>query len=71
MLILKKEFKGRETEIQRELEEMCMDAFSQRDIPYFYEFVDEFPYTPNGKVDYKALEEEGIGEAKVASGAVF
>ena len=50
---------------------MCIEAFSQRDIPYFYEFVDRFPYTPNGKVDYKALEDEGIGEAKVALGAIF
>lgn len=71
VIILKAEFKGKEDEIQRELEEMCMEAFSQRDIPYYYEFLDEFPYTLNGKVDYKALENAGIGQAKVAEGAIF
>ncbi len=71
VIILKEEFKGKEDEIQRELEEMCMKAFSQRDIPYYYEFKNAFPYTLNGKVDYKALEHEGIVKARVAQGAIF
>ena len=33
-----------------------MEAFSQRDIPYFYEFVDRFPYYLPEKEDFRALE---------------
>ena len=71
VIILKKEYKGKENEVQQELEDWCMKAFSQRDIPYYYEFLEEFPYTPNGKVDYKALENEGVVKANVAKGVVF
>ncbi|MGN0431112.1 MAG: AMP-binding protein [Lachnospiraceae bacterium] len=71
VIILKEEFKGKEDKIQQELEKMCMTAFSQRDIPYYYEFLNEFPYTPNGKVDLKALEDEGISRATLAAGVVF
>lgn len=71
VIILKEEYKGKEDEVQQELEEWCMKAFSQRDIPYYYEFLEEFPYTPNGKVDYKVLENEGVGKANVAKGVIF
>lgn len=71
VIILKEAYKGKEDEVQQELEKMCLSEFLQRDTPYWYEFVDEFPYTPNGKVDYKALEDKGIGQARVAEGLVF
>ena len=71
VIILKQDFKGQEDKVQRELEEMCLSAFSQRDIPYYYEFLEEFPYTINGKVDYRTLESEGIEKARVAEGVVF
>lgn len=71
VIILKEAYKGQEDEVQRELEKMCLSEFSQRDIPYWYEFVDEFPYTANGKVDYKVLEDKGISQANVAEGVVF
>ena len=71
VIMIKEEFKGKEDEVQQELEELCMKTFSQRDIPYYYEFLEEFPYTPNGKVDYKALENEGVGNSKVAEGVIF
>lgn len=71
VIVLQEAFKGREDEIQHELEKMCLSEFSQRDIPYWYEFVEEFPYTPNGKVDYKALENGGITNARVAEAAIF
>jgi long-chain acyl-CoA synthetase len=63
VIVLKDEYKGQEQKVQIELEKMCMEHFSQRDVPYYYEFVDELPITANGKVDYQQLEETGIVNA--------
>lgn len=63
VVVLKKEYIGLEEEVQKELEDMCMREFSQRDVPYFYEFRDSLPITPNGKIDYRLLESEGIGNS--------
>ena len=66
VIVLKNEYKGLEDEVQKELEDMCMKKFSQRDVPYFYEFRDSLPMTPNGKVDYRLLESEGVEKATPA-----
>lgn len=66
VVVLKKEYRGMENEIQKQLEKMCMDNFSQRDVPYFYEFKDSLPMTQNGKVDYRLLENEGIDNCRYA-----
>ena len=55
-IVLKDEYKGQEEQIQKELEDLCMSNFSQRDVPYYYNFRDEIPYTPGGKIDCISLE---------------
>lgn len=42
----------------QELEELCNSALSAHQIPYNYDFVDDFPRTAAGKVDYRKLEED-------------
>ena len=66
VIVLKDEYKGKEKEIQKELEDMCIREFSQRDVPYYYEFKEAIPFTPNGKVDFRRLEDEGIEHASEA-----
>ena len=41
---------------------MCEVKFPERDVPYYYEFVDEFPLTSVGKVDYKKLAARGVSD---------
>lgn len=66
VIVLKDEYKGKERQVQKELEDMCIREFSQRDVPYYYEFKESIPFTPNGKVDYRKLESEGIEKAYMA-----
>ena len=65
-IVLKDEYKGQEEQIQKELEDLCMSNFSQRDVPYYYNFRDEIPYTPGGKIDFISLEKEGTDNTRKA-----
>lgn len=47
-------------ELIKELDEMCNNEFPERDVPYYYEFVQEIPKTLAGKDDYRAIEKLGI-----------
>lgn len=66
VLVLSSENDSDPQVIQAELEEMCLNALSKRDVPYYYEFRDALPYTSNGKVDFKQLEDEGVGDSHPA-----
>lgn len=66
VIVLKDEFKGHEVEVQEELETVCSENLPERDVAYYYEFVDEIPMTPAGKVDFKALESTGIENANAS-----
>lgn len=63
VVVLKDEFKGHEKEIQKELEKSCGENLPERDVAYFYEFVDSIPMTSAGKVDFKTIESTGIEKA--------
>lgn len=63
VIVLTSEGMACQKRIQGELEKTLLAKFSRRDIPYFYEFRDELPHTPNGKVDFKKLESEGVENA--------
>lgn len=63
VVVLKDDFKGFEDEVQGMLEKLCSDNLPERDVAYYYEFVDKIPMTPAGKVDFKALESTGIEKA--------
>lgn len=41
----------------QEMEHLCKNALSIHQIPYKYDFVEDFPRTAAGKVDYRKLEE--------------
>lgn len=59
-IILNKDTDVSVEDIIAELDEMCEVKFPERDVPYYYEFVDEFPLTSVGKVDYRKLEAHGV-----------
>ena len=45
-------------QILQELRQLCAEELPEYVLPAGYRFVDALPYTPIGKVDYRALEEE-------------
>lgn len=66
VLVVSPEIDDDRQAIQEELERMCLNALSKRDVPCYYEFRDMIPYTSNGKVDFKQLEDEGVGNSHPA-----
>ena len=46
----------------QELLEMQQTELPERDVAYYYEFLDKMPVALSGKVDYKKLEKEITGE---------
>ncbi len=67
VVVLNDEFKEFEPEILEELKKLCQGALPERDVAYYYEFIDKIPFTPAGKVDYVALEKTGISGAQKAN----
>ena len=47
-------------EVQQEIAEMCAKELPEYVQPAYYVFHDSMPYTPIGKIDYRALEEASI-----------
>ena len=60
-VILRSEYKGKEKEIEKELIDLCNKELPEYSIPVAYKFRDDFPLTPNNKVDSKALRHEDDG----------
>ena len=54
-------------ELIKELDKMCSKEFPERDVPYYYEFVQEIPKTLAGKDDYRAIEKLGVKNAYKSS----
>ena len=59
-IVLKPHHKKTERTIKKELEELCRDKLPEYSQPVYYKFRETFPYTPIGKVDFMALQEEDI-----------
>lgn len=58
-IVLKDAFKGNENLIQDEIYNKCISELKGYEIPKYFRFVDELPYTQNGKYDFRLLEEQG------------
>ena len=54
-IVLKEEIENSE-EILLSIKKTCSEKLSERQIPDIFEFINELPYTPMGKIDYKRLE---------------
>lgn len=59
-VVLNDKYKNESSNIVDELDKICQENFPERDVPYYYEFVDTIPKTLAGKVDFKQLEQLGI-----------
>lgn len=55
-VIISDSFTGKEDEIKKELIRICAEKLPEYAKPVEYHFVETFPVTPIGKVDYRALE---------------
>ena len=55
-VLLKNDCETDRRQIEEELKQLCKETLPEYSLPFRYEFVDSFPLTPVGKVDYKALE---------------
>lgn len=58
-VVLKEEFENYSDIIEKELRRECLAKLPERDVALNYVFVKEIPYTTVGKVNFRALEEEG------------
>ena len=56
-IVLQPECKGAESKIKQELLTLCVDELPAYEHPVEWTFLAEFPRTPIGKVNYRALEE--------------
>lgn len=59
-IVLKEEFKHYEQEALREVEQTCKKLLEERVVPDAFEIIDELPFTPMEKIDYKKLERESV-----------
>ena len=66
-IILNKDTDVSVEDIIAELDEMCEVKFPERDVPYYYEFIDEMPKTLAGKADYRKIESLGIKDVYKSS----
>ena len=68
-IMLEEEYKDLLNEACHDIYEKCVEKLSERQIPDLAEFIDEIPYTPLGKPDYKKLErQEAINEFNLSNG---
>ena len=58
-VIVEEKERNRTNHIEKELRELCEQELPSYSHPTFYVFTDSFPLTGAGKVDYRALENEG------------
>lgn len=63
-IVLKEEYRNKKYEklIIAEIEKLISEKISKNVIPHYYEFQEKLLYTPNGKVDFKKIQEEDIKE---------
>ncbi|MCL2495123.1 MAG: acyl--CoA ligase [Oscillospiraceae bacterium] len=61
-VVLREEYRGKTPEEERalllDIDKLCLKCLPERDRAIAYRAVDEIPYTPMGKVDFRALEKE-------------
>jgi len=55
-IVLKDDCTKSTEQVEKEVRELCEKNLAEYVQPYEYRFVSELPYTPTGKVDYRALE---------------
>lgn len=55
-LILKTEFKDKGTEVIEKAKSLCKEKIMEQSLPSLYQIDEEFPKTPNEKVDIKEIE---------------
>lgn len=59
-VIMKKNCVKSEDEVKKELEQLCQEYLPEREMPKWFQFVDDFPYTLLEKVDREKLKKIGI-----------
>ncbi len=63
-IVLKEEYKSKQREIVREIDNHCREALSQYAVPMGYKFCDGFVAAPGGKRDTNILKEDRDGYIK-------
>ena len=56
------------SDVYEDIEKKCIEDLPDYEIPSYFEQVDEMPYTPNGKHDFRKLEELGNSMVKEKKG---
>lgn len=56
------------SDVYEDIEKKCIEDLPDYEIPSYFEQVDEMPYTPNGKHDFRKLEELGNSIVKEKKG---
>lgn len=59
-IVLKEGNRGKEAAILEEIKRLCVDNLPEYSHPFSFSFKDSLPLTSVGKVDWRALEREGI-----------
>lgn len=65
-IVLKEKYKNDLGKIKRTIFEHCHKNLKEYEIPKYIQFIDELPYTQNGKYDFRALED--YGNKRIAGG---
>lgn len=58
IVVLQPSYKGLEGEVEKDLQQLCLENLQERDGAKFYEFRDSIPYNHGGKPDIVLLEKE-------------
>ena len=53
-------------DVRESIKKQCAEELPEYEVPTYFEQINEIPYTPNGKHDFRKLEELGIGITKNA-----
>ena len=66
-IILKEQYRNKKIEklVTYEIEKIVSEKISKNVVPHYYEFQEEFAYTPNGKVDFKKIQNEDIKKMSI------
>lgn len=70
IVVLQDSYKGLESQIQSELESLCLENLQERDGAKFYAFRDEMPYNHAGKPDIVLLEQEEERRKQLTRGLI-
>ena len=58
-IVLKEEYTSKQTEIEKEIRDLCSASLKTKAVPKYYHFMESIPYTSNNKQDFKRLEQMG------------